>query len=151
VAVSHCLCRVYTDKAGQQHDQHPVYDYYIGAMFMDLGGYAQLKAIAAQRPPTAEEVRQRHGSLLLWLEECVWQPGGFSRACWRLSDMSRVTLVGPAINCQHMQTAGGMQPPGTVLCCWCRLWSTPVLVPQPAPAAGASSTPACLVSGHLHI
>jgi hypothetical protein len=33
-----------------------VYDYYIGAMFMDLGGYAQLKAIAAARPPTAGEV-----------------------------------------------------------------------------------------------
>lgn len=56
-AVFGCLCRVYTDKAGQQHDQHPVYDYYIGAMFMDVGGYAQLKAIAAARPPTAEEVR----------------------------------------------------------------------------------------------
>jgi hypothetical protein len=49
---------VYKDKAGVLHDKHPVYDYYIGAMFMDLGGYAQLKAIAAARPPTAEEVRR---------------------------------------------------------------------------------------------
>lgn len=103
---SGCLCRVYTDKAGQQHDQHPVYDYYIGAMFMDLGGYAQLKAIAAQRPPTAGEVRQWHGSMLLWLEECVWQQLASAGLVWRLSDMSRVTLVGPVITCQHMQTAG---------------------------------------------
>jgi hypothetical protein len=51
------LRREYTDKAGRKHDKHPVYDYYIGAMFMDLGGYAQLKAIAAARPPSAEEVR----------------------------------------------------------------------------------------------
>lgn len=49
-------CRVYTDKVGGLHDKHPVYDYYVGAMFMDMGGYAQLKAIAAARPPTAEEV-----------------------------------------------------------------------------------------------
>jgi len=50
------FCRVYKDKVGALHDKHPVYDYYIGAMFMDLGGYRQLKAIAASRPPTAEEV-----------------------------------------------------------------------------------------------
>lgn len=49
-------CRLYKDKAGGLHDKHPVYDYYIGAMFMDLGGYSQLKAIAAARPPTAQEV-----------------------------------------------------------------------------------------------
>lgn len=59
-----CVCvpfppvvfRVYKDKAGVLHDKHPVHGYYIGAMFMDLGGYAQLKANAAARPPSAEEV-----------------------------------------------------------------------------------------------
>lgn len=49
--------RVYTDKAGVAHDRHPVHAYYTGAMFMDEGGYAQLKAIAAARPPCANEVR----------------------------------------------------------------------------------------------
>jgi hypothetical protein len=49
-------CRWFKDKAGQLHDKHPVYDYYIGAMFMDQGGYAQLKALSKERPPTAEEV-----------------------------------------------------------------------------------------------
>lgn len=53
-------CRWYKDKAGQLHDKHPVFDYYTGAMFMDKGGYAQLKASAKERPPTADEVR--HGS-----------------------------------------------------------------------------------------
>lgn len=61
---------MYTDKAGELHDRHPVYDYYMGAMFMDQGGYAQLKAIAAARPPSAEEVSIRVGAgvgvLVVW-------------------------------------------------------------------------------------
>jgi hypothetical protein len=52
-------CRQYKDKSGQLHSKHPVYDYYIGAMFMDQGGYAQLKAFAKERPPTEDEVWPR--------------------------------------------------------------------------------------------
>jgi hypothetical protein len=55
-----CGCRWYKEKAGNLHDKHPVHDYYIGAMFMDQGGYAQLKAFAKERPPTDEEVGSLH-------------------------------------------------------------------------------------------
>jgi acyl-CoA synthetase (AMP-forming)/AMP-acid ligase II len=38
-------------------EKHPCYGYYTGAIFMDQGGYAQIKSNKEQNPPTEEEVR----------------------------------------------------------------------------------------------
>eukprot|EP00877_Chromochloris_zofingiensis_P011248 jgi/Chrzof1/6377/Cz18g08030.t1 len=41
---------------GAVRDKHPVHDYYLGAMFMDKGGYRQLQKNAELRPPLQPEV-----------------------------------------------------------------------------------------------
>jgi hypothetical protein len=56
------LRRTYTHPAtGQQRDRHPVWDYYVGVIFMECGGYAQLRENAEAAPPSPKEVRCTHG------------------------------------------------------------------------------------------
>jgi hypothetical protein len=47
--------------SGAQREAHPILDYYIGAIFMDRGGYRQLLENLAARPPAQGEVRRAWG------------------------------------------------------------------------------------------
>eukprot|EP00775_Hariotina_reticulata_P012567 gene12567-12699_t len=48
----------YRDKDGHVQHRHPLHEYYVGAIFMDQGGYVQLKKLAAEQPPTEDEIKQ---------------------------------------------------------------------------------------------
>lgn len=42
--------------SGAVRNTHPLLKYYLGAIFLDQGGYRQLKATLAQQPPTEQQV-----------------------------------------------------------------------------------------------
>ena len=42
--------------SGVASDTHPCHRYYVGALFLDRGGYAALKAALAAEPPSDDEV-----------------------------------------------------------------------------------------------
>lgn len=57
-------CRLYTHApSGAQRATHPCLDYYLGAIFMDRGGYKQLCDNMQATPPTRDEVRLRLAAL----------------------------------------------------------------------------------------